>query len=451
MKSYRDSSSYFNQHRSDLVKPTYGGSVWRPKWNKEAKVETHFRPTGPLLEDKTNFLPWRIDAARDGFGEWFLKVPIFKGGTANFRTFISQLEDPDHPGELDERRKSPADKFREGVYKMAKADAELERQLCKGGSGKGAAVPKKTKPCGLIQGIMLRNGEKEYYTRPHMPAILQLSESASDALAEFLEAKDPNFNGDRSSFDQFLSGDVLDANAGTIFSFYCANVVDPGAAKVDWDKAGEPENKREKRASDFSSYACESRGPLPLPRNPDGTLRNSEKYFTPWEEILQLLTEEQMVNVLCDAYSDIPDILLATLREYNDMLPRFVKGGATVTVDGNAQQPTARPVAATRPAAAAAATPAAKPRPVQTAPAVNWDAPVGGDEVGDEDGADQGGGGEAEAAEPLGLTPEAMAAFGKPEPEPAAAAAAATAESRAAVVAKMHEMAAKARKMAEKK
>lgn len=368
---YRESKQQVEQRFDDMLKPTYKGRLYRPRWDDKVRVETHIRPTGPLLPDMTGFASYRIDSASDGFGDWIATYPIFLGGTTSFCSFVSSLEDPDHRGEClsPKIQKSPVHVFLDNVYKMSKEDTVIEVKFYKGAEGKGAACPKRPKRRTLIQGVMLKNGagpKYDYYGDPRFPAVLELSESAETALMAQLNQIIPGYAGPTDALDQFVSGDIVDADVGQILSFFNGSVgaeQKGGPVKVDWSnrqKAGATKGSERM----FSSYSCELIGSLAMPRNEDGTLQNAKEglLWTPWKDVVQFLDERQMVNKLCEAFSDYPDVLRVALSDYSSMLTKSAKGNANVTVQGN------KP--ATTPAATTAASPAASTR--KAGPAVAW-------------------------------------------------------------------------------
>jgi len=385
MKSYKDASQAYTKRstRGMLVTTSeYRGSIWKLKWDKNVKLETHFRPVGPLTEDGKDFLPWRFGPEENNFGPWIVRVPIFQGGTARTLTFIPAYGDPDSPGDaLDtDIHPTPVTEFIDGAKKAAWNDStgRLKHILLEGAQNRGPALPKKLKAFGLVQAVLLKHGTYDYYTRPQLPTLMMLSESACIALEESLNKEVEGYNGSPDDFNKrFVCGDILGADSGRILSFYNANAgTETSNENVDWGNAGKGNGQQQRSQQTLARYACELRQPLPLPRLPDGRLRFAveSQVFTPWEKTIRFLSEKEMVDMIVRAYEDLPALLLQCLRPYAAYLPDFVKGNATVQVMGGPEAAAAGPQSPDEPAqtvpppAAQGAQPAA-----DGAAVVDWD------------------------------------------------------------------------------
>ena len=331
-----------------ITLPGYTGSVWTPKWSNESRLETHFRPTGPLTADGTAMMPWRASGEPGNYGEWITGMPILTMGTANKETFIAAFEDPDSPGDIldPDIHTTPAYEFITNIKRLCRDNTRLENLLMKGGKGRAAAVPGYIATRGLVQGILLRHGTTDYYSKP-VSAMLMLTPSACAAMEEALDAEVEGYNGDPDNYAaRFKCGDVLDADGGRILSFYNANTaaVTSDVTNVNWNSM-KAQNKMgaKKDKSDFSRYACDVvAGPsgapmtLPLPRDAQGRISlPGMQMFTPWSEVLRFLSEDEMIDVIVKAFADMPEIVLSCLKSYHDKLPAYVKNSATSIAMGN--------------------------------------------------------------------------------------------------------------------
>lgn len=319
---------------------SYKGSVWKPKWDDNVRLETHFRAVGPLTGDLKGFMPWRMNPEPNEFGSWLASVPIFVGGTSKMITCIPLFADTSSPGDtLDVKTKpTPITRFVDYVRDWVAADQtkRWDGLLYRGGAGRGAAVPKWIKSVVLIQGILLKHGIKDYYKKPQMPMTLMLSTSAWAALQELLNAEIENYKGDPMDFNaRFKCGDILGPDTGRVMSFFNARAeaVTTEAATVDWSQAGQAFTSKAKR--ELAQFGCELGKVLRLPKLSDGRIAFAVKgdVFTPWEKALRFLDAQEMVELLCQAYEDLPGLLYRALSEsYLEYLPKFVKdtGGEDV-------------------------------------------------------------------------------------------------------------------------
>lgn len=352
MKSYKDASAQYTKRASIgimITKAGYTGSVWKPKWSKagEARAETHIRFVGPLNEAGTNFMPWRNGPEQNEFSQWLIRVPMFTGGTVEPLSFIAAFEDPENPGELldTDVNPTPATVFLKHATKIAKQDPALKMLLLDGSASKPAALPKKLAAVGLAQGILLRHGGKDYYTRPQCPAMFMLSPGACWSLEDLLNKEVENYNGDPLNLPaRFVSGDLLDAATGRIVSLFNAQagVAAPASASdeaaVNWSKAGGGGGERP-AVVELPRYSCELKAKLPMPRDAQGKIvgPGGKSLFTPWEKALRMLDTREQVEVLCRAYGDLPGLLQDCLRQYKEYWPKFLRGDAAVTMPTTSQ------------------------------------------------------------------------------------------------------------------
>lgn len=349
MKSFKDAVAQYSK-RSDggtlVTKPTYPGSVWKPKWSGkgEARMETHVRFTGPMTEDRKNFMPCRYGPEDNEFGNWLVCAPVFTGGTTEQFSFIAGLEDPNSPGDIMDltMNPSPAAEFQLHAKRMANSDPMLKNILLEGGKGRRAALPKRLESCAFAQGVIFQHGTLNYYKRPQSPVLFFMSPGACLALQDALNKKVENYTGDPLDLkSRFAAGDILDANSGCVLSFYNAlsGTATPEQTAVDWNKAGSTVGKQQ--AEEFSHYACEVKSRVSIPKDANGQLINlaGKPLFTPWSDVIRFLDVKEQVEILCRAYADLPVLLRDCLRTYSDYLPNFVRGNATVTVNGNKPVP----------------------------------------------------------------------------------------------------------------
>lgn len=348
MQNYKTASATYAKRdtRGNLLTTSaFTGSVWKPKWHDTVRLETHFRPVGPMTPDLKNFIPWRYSAEADDFSPWIVSLPIFTGGTANTMTFIPLFENPDKRGEvLDaDTHNTPVTEFMSAAKKMIWNDStgRLKNLLWNSSQGRAAALPKGITTCGMIQGILLQHGEKDYYKKPQMPVMLMLSKSACFALSETLNKEIDGYKGATEDLNsRYVCGDILNADAGRILRFFNGRtaVATPNAPAVSWDKAGRADGGN--KTTELAHYVCELGLTLPLPKLPDGRIKFAvdNKLFTPWEKAIRFLDEQEMVDSLVKAYSDLPELLVACLKPYYNRLPAYIKGNATIVVPQGAPQ-----------------------------------------------------------------------------------------------------------------
>ena len=374
-----------------ITKPDYTGSVWKPKWawENEARVETHVRFVGPLTDDKTNFLPSRYGPEENEFGQWINRIPLFTGGMGEDKvvSFISALEDPERPGEIWDPTMypSPADNFVAQANKMAKQDPAMKVMLLEGSKGKPAALPKYIPTVAVAQVVMLRWGVKDYYKSPICPALFYFSSSACDKLCDLLNKETENYRGDPLDLKaRFVAGDIVAATTGRVVAFYNAQsgiAATNEEVAVNWTNTNTGENKSRK-STDFQQYTCDLRGKYGIPLNSQGQLSTPEgkQLFTPWVKVLRFLTEAEMVDKLCQAYAELPGLLMDCLRVYKHILPKFVTGDTVVTVAAHPFNKSGSP------AVSAAKTPGGTPVIDEDIADVTWGAATS--EVGAESGAE---------------------------------------------------------------
>lgn len=385
MKSYKQSVQDYSKRSGGgvlFLKPGYGGSAWRPTWSNadEPRKETHVRFVGPLTEDGKALMPCRFGPEESEFNQWIVSLPIFTGGTTELFSFVPLFEDPEHPGELldGDIYPTPATVFQTHASRMAKQDPALEKLLLLGGKKRRPALPKRMSTNAIAQCIIMRHGTNDYYKRPQCPAIIYMSDGARLALEELLNERTPAYTGDPLDLKaRFVAGDILDANEGRIVNFYnalsSANPEATAETTVDW-QGGDASEKR-KLVKELPHYTAELKNKMPLPRNRE-TMQlvgpRGKPLFTPWKDVIRFLDEQEMVDVICRAYSDLKDVLRDCLRPYSDLLPNFVLGNPTVIVP--AGKPAA-PAVASQQAPAAPQTVVQQPLPATdpNTTVVDWD------------------------------------------------------------------------------
>jgi hypothetical protein len=378
MRRYRDSGA----GGSDVMKGNLiasdayrarNGNVWKPKWDDSVRLDTVMRFTGPATADGKGLMPHRYSGDANDFTEFIHCLPIFSGGSYNRYTFIAGYKNPEDPDDIlsPDEYPTPAQMLQKAAKRLAQADAEMERILFKGKNAVGPVI----KYFGLLQGILLQYGTKNYRNSPKMPCIFTLSWSAKRALEEVLGKEVEGYVGDPEDYSKrFVAGDVLNADTGKLFAFFNAKAAAVAAntqAGPNWSNAG-GNGGTDQSSHEFSSYGCEVVGECPLPKNPDGTLVFAQQgtLFTPWSQALRFLDEKEMVNILVQAYNDMPQLILPAFRSrYDELIPRYMKDGATVTMPGTDTTAPPAPVetAGTAPSAANGQT------------AVNWGGVVGPD------------------------------------------------------------------------
>jgi len=289
----------------------------RPVWDDNIRIETVFRPTGPLTPDKKGIIPYRNSDRPDDFSQWIIRLPVFKGGSVEKVFFIAATQDEHGLNTA----QTPATKFLTRAKAMCKDDRMLFATLCVPAPGqKFKPLPTRLHMCTYVQGILVQHA-KVKSTLPRWDVVLELPKSASDAFITQLNQRKEGVT--QGTYDDiFVYGDVIHADTGKLVKFY--NPSAGVATQLSQNLLASASNAQKERA--LSTYACEIPvTPVPIPRQKDGTL--PENVFRDWETLIHIPTEKEIVDLLCQAFADIPQLLQACLREYSDWLPKFVKGG----------------------------------------------------------------------------------------------------------------------------
>jgi hypothetical protein len=322
-----------------IVNKAYKGNVWKLRWlaDKRGPAVTHFRITGPYTDGRKGFMPYRY--SDENFSLWLGGAPMFIGGTVKTVQFIGAYQDPkDLSNTLDVNKyPTPATVFIDVVKRMAREFPEWDR-LMKGGRGRGSAVPSRLKVHGLVQGIMLRSGDSDFYSTPDFPALLLLTPTAVNALITELCIENPNYVGRQDDFAaKYVHGDIIDADKGKIICWSNDNA-DSGTnhpTSVNW--GGKPSLVQDSK--EFTGYTCTVGQSLAMPRDASGALASD--LFTPWENVLSIPSEEEMIEFLCRAYEDIPQVITTALKQYYHKLPKYIKDEPIVNMGaGRAEVPT---------------------------------------------------------------------------------------------------------------
>ena len=374
--AYKDKGEAGKRDVGIIIKsPAYQGILVKPVYGKQVREYTLFRPTGPLNKEGTDFLPWRNSGAPGdigvgGYFDWFFKEDVFDGGTANRVTFLAATMGPDGKVISNDTRPSIVHDFVRLVRRGVK-DTVDELKLMRGTNSRSAPV-KSPKTFGFVQGMLMARGADDFRAAPKFPCILMLPTSARSALYDALEAPNPAFNGDPLDLaGRFLSGDVLRAAGGKILvlSSNKAEAVQSQPTSVSFTP-GAAAPARQKQSGDgeeFNKYICEIRpqGFADLPRDQSGRIAIAPNLlFTPWNEALRYMTEQEMIEQLVRAFSDVPHILRMGLGHIPGALPPSIASGAAY-FPGTGTPAPAAPAAPTPPAA-----------PVASAAAPSFGAPA---------------------------------------------------------------------------
>ena len=370
--AYKDKGEAGKRDVGIIIKnPAYQGILVKPVYGKQIREYTLFRPTGPLNKELTDFLPWRNSGAPGdigvgGYFDWFFKEDVFDGGTANRVTFLAATMGPDGKVISNDTRPSIAHDFVRLVRRGVK-DTVDELKLMRGSNSRSAPV-KSPKTFGFVQGMLMARGADDFRAAPKFPCILMLPTSARTALYDALEAPNPAFNGDPADLaNRFLSGDVLRAAGGKIIvlSSNKAEAVQAAPTSVSFSPgAASAAPTRQRQGGDgeeFNKYICEIRpqGFADLPRDQMGRIAiDPNLLFTPWNQALRYLTEQEMIEQLVRAYSDVPHILRLGLGHIPGALPPSIAAGTSYfpgTGGGPAPAAPAAPPPPAAPVASAAA------------------------------------------------------------------------------------------------
>ena len=377
--AYKDKGEAGRRDVGIIIKnPAYPGILVKPVYGKQVREYTLFRPTGPLNKDGTDFLPWRNSGAPGdigvgGYNDWFFKEDVFDGGTANRVTFLAATLGPDGRVISNDTRPSIAHDFVRLVRRGVK-DTVDELKLMRGSNSRSAPV-RSPKTYGFVQGMLMARGAEDYRAAPKFPCILMLPQSARTALYDALEAPNPAFVGDPQDLaSRFLSGDVLRAAGGKILvlSSNKAEAVQSQPTSVSFTPgvAAPARPKQGGGEEEFNKYICEIRpqGFPDLPRDQSGRIAiASNLLFTPWDQALRYLTEQEMIEQLVRAFSDVPHILRMGLGHIPGALPPSIASGTTYFPGAGGPAPAA-PVAQVAPPPPAA--------PVASAAAPSFGAPA---------------------------------------------------------------------------
>lgn len=360
--AYKDKGEAGKRDIGIIIKnPAYPGILVKPIYGRQVREYTLFRPTGPLNKDGTDFLPWRNSGAPGdigvgGYNDWFFKEDVFDGGTANRVTFLAATLGPDGRVISNDTRPSIAHDFVRLVRRGVK-DTVDELKLMRGSNSRSAPV-RSPKTHGFVQGMLLARGAEDYRAAPKFPCILMLPQSARVALYDALEAPNPEFVGDPQDLNgRFLSGDVLRAAGGKILvlSNNKAESIPSQPTSVSFTPGvAAPGRQRQSGGEEeFNRYICEIRpqGFPDLPRDQSGRIAIATNLlFTPWDQALRYLTEQEMIEQLIRAYGDVPHILRMGLGHIPGALPPSIASGTTY-FPGGAPAPAAPPPPPPAPAA----------------------------------------------------------------------------------------------------
>ena len=332
MRSYSDVNTDSSGDPGMMIGKNYSGRVMVLRWDKVNQL----RLTGPATSDNKSVIPWRLGPEKTAFSRFLSAAPVFRGGTMRRVTFISALRSEHDPTDyVDiEEQPSPIMKLYEYIRRLSRADANIERAFLRGGAGRGAALPNPRKVYGFVQGINLRNDGGG--TKPEWPCLFVLSASARQALVDMLNTEVKDYHGAPDNYvERFVSGDITHADTGRIVKLFNPDREDSKSGSVNWD------SDDDKTKNTISKYACELGDVLSLPRLPSGEIKLAadRTLFTPWEDALRLMDETEMLQAVCSAFEDYPDILVKAFSDRLDLLPRAVRdAGARVSVQGGYNQ-----------------------------------------------------------------------------------------------------------------
>ncbi len=314
-----------------LTKPGYlGNKAIFPAWDSKSQKSTVFRPFGPATNDRSNFLPWRVDSGANQFGDWIYGSWVFRGGSAETISVLANIPNPEQLSQVLGDTANPLSALVNGFYKMTKGLDERSEprllawsQMAKGGAGRRAKIAR-AQYCAFIQGALVIRGDKDYRTNPRAPALLVLPKSAREALELLIDGEVQGYAGDAGDFNaRYLCGNMLDADNGKmiVVKSPAANADDVDIEAADF--SGKNDKTKAGGERDFKGFLVTLAKSPKLPRTKSGELLHvaAGKGWQPWDKVLNVLTPIEMADILIRAFSDQPEFLQYVWRD-TEILPK---------------------------------------------------------------------------------------------------------------------------------
>ncbi len=326
---YKDDAKVGGRQRMGtyMLKPGIRHTLWSPSWSDKDWRPTVVVPFGIPNDTLTGFLPHRNTPESQDYGDWIKSVPVFKGGSYSKVTIVAGRRDPTTGHWLEGAEgNTMAHKLLKTFHAMKNAFPHW-KVLEEGGAGKSPAIDD-IKRGSMLQGAVMAHNGKSYANNPVFPVVLLLTSSAVQSLEAQLDTEVEGYDGDPSDiYSRFIAGDLLNPDGyGKMLQFFCSKTsadmaVQAGAAAyaAKWGQGGAGQPRSGERSREVSYFKCELLdSPSPLPRLEDGRLRFDVEGqgFRAWEELIRFdISDEEMVNVLCEAYEDYPDLIKLAFEE----------------------------------------------------------------------------------------------------------------------------------------
>jgi hypothetical protein len=303
----------------------------------------------PEINEHGQEVPWRLGTGQGEFSNWIkgARIATKMGVNGRFTCLANVLGRP-------ARELGPIDVFASSIQKAVERNprafpeewSEWVKYNMK--SGQKIVVPEYF---ALVQGLLFSHGGKTFQDKqgrpePKHPTILCLKTSARFKLQDLCNVERPGFDGNPEDYNKrFPIGDCFSLSGGKLIKFM--PVPDDGMTR-----------------SHYDIELLNTVVPLPLA---------VAKEWTPWDQLLQLLTEEEQVQLLVAHFP--PEVIDFALGkgQYARYLPEGIRGSFDRS---RVPAPQAQPYGAPGYAPAPVSQSWQQPAPV-AAPAANqaWQAP----------------------------------------------------------------------------
>ncbi|MBV6343552.1 hypothetical protein HWQ67_18440, partial [Candidatus Magnetobacterium casensis] len=256
----------------------------------------------PALNAQGEELPWRVGTGQGEFSDWIkgARIALKMGVNSRFTCFANVAGKP--PRDL-----GPIDLFAVSVKKAVERNPKafpddwLDWIKYNQKSGQKIAVPEYF---ALVQGLLFEHNGKRFVDKqgrpePKHPTILCLKTSARFRLQDLCNIEVPGYSGHPEDYDKrYPIGDCFSLNGGKLIKF--VPVPDDRMTRAHYD-------------IELMPHVV----PLPV---------SVAREWTPWDQLLQFLTEEEQVGLLVNAFPpDVVDFALGR-GQYSRYLPAEVRG-----------------------------------------------------------------------------------------------------------------------------
>jgi hypothetical protein len=247
-------------------------------------------------------MPWRLGTGQGEFSGWIkgARIATKMGVNGRFTCLANVFGRP-------ARELGPIDVFASSIQKAVERNPRAfpeewsEWVKYNPKSGQKIIVPEYF---ALVQGLLFSHGGKTFLDKqgrpePKHPTILCLKTSARFKLQDLCNVERPGFDGNPEDYNKrFPIGDCFSLNGGKLIKFL--PVPDDGMTR-----------------SHYDIELLNTVVPLPM---------TVAKEWTPWDQLLQLLTEEEQVQLLVAHFPpEVVDFALGK-GQYARYLPEGIRG-----------------------------------------------------------------------------------------------------------------------------